>query len=1193
MDHDQGPFLHLLNDSQLVAHINSISQASCRRSEVSAVSFTSSFDSDPFNDDLDSVLLKLNQPRSQKRDENKFVLSSHSDATLLSFEVCGNQLAAFETDEDDEKVGVSELERKPIKDRKNSFLGEDGSRNHRRIDENCTISMHDLSTKDGVRKDANLDFNNKVNENRKEEIFKKDFAFSGNIEASTFISVPSPSLAVSDPLEEYLLSDDENSPSNFGHVGAQHRFGDFRTYFDNKHRKQQLADRYLVSWERRRRLAIGDSNPMPTFFKNCIVFVNGSTAPSLAAIHKMVVLHGGVFLRYLQNKSSATHIVCDKLTPRKRIQFRNYRVVRARWIADCVEKQRLLDWREYRLIEDLNYDQQRLGFERINQETSKNEEYNLFEEEEENFLLESDSVAGFGDLDNLEEMDADRMVLEEMDLQKAEPCEEPLIETTSTSKENISQLQISRPRRSYQMDAKHPEFLTHFFANSRLHHLSKWKADLRAKFIRLVANQLKRTRNTSTQRLILHIDFDCFFAAVSTLNHPNIDIDKHAVAVSHGGKSSDVASCNYVARKKGVKNGMWLGKASTLCPELKVIDYDFDACEKASRTFYTYLVSCDIYDSIFPVLIDEALVDVSTHCSKQEVNVQDFLQKIRGDIFHLTGCSVSIGAAENVLLAKLATKQAKPKGQYYLHGDTTTFLSEINVLSLPGLGRRICRKLAEETGLSDSSNLLIKDIRSLSLQKMTRALGEATGLKLYNFCRGIDATSVELDTSSCEALLGRKTVSVEVNFGIRFDTFPQVETFLMNVAKELQIRMARLGVCGSRLSLKLARRHPNSPVNPPKYLGMGHVDFFTRTSNLGIATSDWGLLGSEMKALYRSLNIPPEELRGVGVTMAKLADMEVVRKENQQKLQFKQRKSPASVAAVQSSQSFPFAEKVVNSESIDWEVFGQLPDSIKQEFKRELLRRGIPVSSNERSPSKDKKNSGKKVFLQQLFPSQPFGSYKSVKVIESPKKKRRKESPVKVVSVRKEESPTPYNDTISYDEDILNEIPSSIRNEFIADCERQQKNKRLAFVSMREKLEKKAQSRRTMEQSVIDRKWIATQKRLVELPTVPGFATEQKELLSQLALWILLSVKEQGPHPDDVQMFEEFLQRLLEQKMYVRAVGLIQHMEQQVDVEAVKSSVCGMEGMNAGIEKWRDVLGKLEALVEETCVFENMTFAFN
>jgi DNA repair protein REV1 len=97
-----------------------------------------------------------------------------------------------------------------------------------------------------------------------------------------------------------------------------------------------------------------------------------------------------------------------------------------------------------------------------------------------------------------------------------------------------------------------PAFLKSYFDQSRLHHLSTWKADLKAQMQQLLGPP---RRHSGTDRWILHVDFDCFFCSVSLLTRPELR-DK-PVCVGHGGAGSgEIASCNYPARKFGIRNGM-------------------------------------------------------------------------------------------------------------------------------------------------------------------------------------------------------------------------------------------------------------------------------------------------------------------------------------------------------------------------------------------------------------------------------------------------------------------------------------------------------------------------------------------------------------------------------------------------------------------------------------------------------------
>lgn len=109
-----------------------------------------------------------------------------------------------------------------------------------------------------------------------------------------------------------------------------------------------------------------------------------------------------------------------------------------------------------------------------------------------------------------------------------------------------------------------PEFLQQYYRESRLHHLSTWKADLKSQLQALTAEKsasqkTRPKRPVGARRYIMHVDFDSFFAAVSLKKHPHLK-DKPCVVAhgtgSAGGNGSEIASCNYPAREFGVKNGM-------------------------------------------------------------------------------------------------------------------------------------------------------------------------------------------------------------------------------------------------------------------------------------------------------------------------------------------------------------------------------------------------------------------------------------------------------------------------------------------------------------------------------------------------------------------------------------------------------------------------------------------------------------
>ncbi|KAM9906142.1 hypothetical protein OXX79_001720 [Metschnikowia pulcherrima] len=1288
----------------------------------------SSLASDPFDDNLDSQLLKLETGLAGNVPNTALVSAS---SACSDGPVPGNQLALLQKSDLSENNSRNNVQDVNLKKSVTFATSDaDDTDSDERVSDDCGNGDENVGFPDGSvlggQPGAFLDYSDgwgNLNDFHHDEVLASEDmngldgfqngngGGSQNTHPSQEKHDPNPANVDAEVADAGEISDDPET-SIFAEVGPQHEFGDYDTYFENKYRKQQVADRDFIRWEKQRRVANGQSADIPRVFAGCRIFVNGNTTPTLATIHKLVILHGGTFLSHLLNKGAATHIICDRLTPRKRVQFKNYRVVKAQWIADCVAQERLLDWKAYRLIDDIEPLQKRLGFSKVGDNhkevlspglsdaegdpRDRHESADVFYEEAEisedidfGELPETAEAPGplmdtsfdrhnasmFHDIAedndqqalpinnagpqaskpaNETQMDKEinGAIVSEIPTQEIQPGpptgnnvnleynhsqvpkilsqivelaepqdENPFLDPISedridasreayrseeqhnsfmdmlsaSNQTNLSQLKVSKPRQAFaQMDAKHPDFLKHFFANSRLHHLSTWKADLKSKFLRLIARGYEGPpRIISASPVILHIDFDCFFATASALKHPHLDIKRDPIAVSHGGKSSDIASCNYVSRDFGVSNGMWLGRALEMCPDLKVVDYDFEAYEKFSHEFYSYLVSQKIFDSIFPVSIDEVLVDASSHCHGDNIceKVNELCAQIRRDVLARTNCPVSIGAASNVLLAKLAIRKAKPDGQFHLHESIQDFLDNTDVRQLPGVGSSLARRISEELGHLEYGSVLIREVRTLSRERLTRVFGEKTGLKIFDNCRGHDSTKIHLDTSSSEALLGRKTVSVDVNYGIRFSLFSEVETFLMSLAKELHSRLIDLGACGSSITLRLAKRAPDAPVVTPKFMGLGKCIFVSRSSSLGVATNDWGLLGSEMKALLRSFNVPPQDLRGIAVSMSKLEDIETVKKQRQQKLVFSRKLAPQKPVAPPPimSQDIPFAERVTGGESVDWNVFNELPEEIRFELKKELLRRGIPVSGKERSPRKRNLDGSAKVYLQQMFPSQAHGEFKVKRVIESPTKKKKLESPSKR---RRSESPVPvpaiYNDTVSYDESVLNEIPSSIRNEFMEELEWQKRHKSLGFVSIRTKMQQKQEIERRIKEQVVDDQWLANRERGINLPNFNENINNYHELAASLKEWVKSTVQDEGPHPDDVAMLEDYLQGVFEKGGISRISNLLKVLVKELEAQESIIRICNQSetkhiSMRAGVDDWRRHLTRMKGKFTRAC----------
>ena len=441
------------------------------------------------------------------------------------------------------------------------------------------------------------------------------------------------------------------------------------------------------------------------------------------------------------------------------------------------------------------------------------------------------------------------------------------------------------------------QFVSDFFTHSRLHYLSTWSTELK----QFTANMLQQVKPRYTklnsscslrskgQRAVVHIDLDCFFVAVSIRNKPHLK--GKPVAVTHAKLSrrneegphidtengrfngnetspskdflpkhlldstSDIASCSYAARDVGVHNGMVVGEAMKLCPGIILLPYDFENYRKVSQEFYETLLH---YSScVEAVSCDEAYIEFTEYVQDFK-QVEEIVLELRVEIESKTGCTVSAGISGNMLLARMSTRVAKPNGQSYLPLDQAEdFLGTQSVGQLPGVGYHTTQKL-KEMGVSTCSQL-----HSVPLEKLQVLFGVKTGKILYEHARGIDSRELKTNTE-------RKSVSVDINYGIRFSEISEAESLIGNLATELEKRATDAQVLGGTVILKMKVRRQTAPKETRKYLGHGSCDNVTRSFALLQPTRSAVELTRLASRLLKQIRPDPSDIRGMGLQLSKL-----------------------------------------------------------------------------------------------------------------------------------------------------------------------------------------------------------------------------------------------------------------------------------------------------------------------------------
>ena len=136
--------------------------------------------------------------------------------------------------------------------------------------------------------------------------------------------------------------EERDAGGNYTEGGAYQaiRFGDFGTYMRNKRAKLKVQENEILAQEQLDR-------PISTALAGCVIYINGHTDPPYAELRRLIILHGGQILAYLDQKRPCTHIVASSLPPKKRLEFRRYKVVKPGWVLESCRLGHRADWTKW------------------------------------------------------------------------------------------------------------------------------------------------------------------------------------------------------------------------------------------------------------------------------------------------------------------------------------------------------------------------------------------------------------------------------------------------------------------------------------------------------------------------------------------------------------------------------------------------------------------------------------------------------------------------------------------------------------------------------------------------------------------------------------------------------------------------------------------------------------------------------
>jgi DNA polymerase IV len=278
-----------------------------------------------------------------------------------------------------------------------------------------------------------------------------------------------------------------------------------------------------------------------------------------------------------------------------------------------------------------------------------------------------------------------------------------------------------------------------------------------------------------TSRKIIHIDADCFYAAVEVRDNPRLRGKPIAVGGS-ATRRGVIATASYEARKFGVRSAMASATALKRCPQLILIPGRMPVYREASRLMHE--IFAEYTELIEPLSLDEAFLDVS-NCARCHGSATLIAQEIRRRIADRIGITVSAGIAPNKFIAKIASDLNKPNGQFVVTPERVdAFVQKLPVSRIWGVGKITAERL-ERQGIRTCA-----DVRSYDVFDFVQKYGQF-GEHIYRLAHGIDERPVVSEWR-------RKSVSVENTYDQDLPDLPECLVKLPALLESLQPRLQRL-----------------------------------------------------------------------------------------------------------------------------------------------------------------------------------------------------------------------------------------------------------------------------------------------------------------------------------------------------------------------------------------------------------------
>jgi len=297
-------------------------------------------------------------------------------------------------------------------------------------------------------------------------------------------------------------------------------------------------------------------------------------------------------------------------------------------------------------------------------------------------------------------------------------------------------------------------------------------------------------------RWVVHVDMDAFYASVEVREDPSL-VGRPVVVGGTGGRGV-VASASYEARAYGVRSAMPVAQARRLCPHAVFLPPRFELYREASAQLQEILA--EVTPIVEPIALDEAFLDVSgaTGLFGAPEAIGARIRRKVADALHL---AASVGAGPNKLVAKLASKAAKPSSDRsgVRPGPGVVVVAEEGVLeflwplpasSLWGVGPATMQRLARLGAQR------VADVARLPEDALVSALGKVAGHLVHELAWGRDERRVAPQRAP-------KSLGHEETYESDVTDRAFLDKRLVSMADQVAGRLRAAGLVARTVTLKL------------------------------------------------------------------------------------------------------------------------------------------------------------------------------------------------------------------------------------------------------------------------------------------------------------------------------------------------------------------------------------------------------